>query len=217
MAYGFPFGFYEHNVDGFLLVGIPPVVPLAYAAYGWIAWTLARAMVRHDPRRAVGSERFTTPIIGTFVLAGFDFTYDAIFSTVNGMYSYRSPGGFFGVPVSNYVGWLLTGWVILQLWALIENRFVTRVVDTERSHWVLPAVIWAVLILPVVGQALLASPMIVSVGGREFIVGDIYAASVIAGLFTLVLAAAVALARVLGSSHRPRSPMTSIDQTETAS
>nr|MDT0667179.1 carotenoid biosynthesis protein [Micromonospora sp. DSM 115978] len=125
VAVGFPFGSYEHHTGGPRLLDVPLIVPSAYFAFGWIAWVLASVMVRNTPSRPVGAERFTTPLVATVALTGWDFTFDAVYSTVNAQYSYAEPSGHFGVPVSNFLGWLLTGWIIAQVFAVVEPRVST--------------------------------------------------------------------------------------------
>jgi uncharacterized membrane protein len=119
IAYGFPFGFYTHNAAGPKPLGVPLHVPLGYAFLGWLAWSLARVIVRSGPNDGGDAHRFTTPIIAALVLMGYDFAYDSIGSTARGMWTYRDHSGYFGVPLSNFLGWLLTGWLFFQAYALI--------------------------------------------------------------------------------------------------
>lgn len=203
VATGFPFGFYEHHTEGPALFDIPLVVPAAYFAYGWIAWALAIAIVRGGPSRPVGAERFTTPLVATMILTGWDFTFDMIFATVDGQYTYRDPGGFFGVPVSNFLGWLLTGWVIVQIFALVEERAASRAAPATLAQCVLPSLVWALPVLPLFGWFLAEPVGAVTVGGRTFLIADIYGTAFVTGLMTLLFVAVVAAVRVT-SARRER-------------
>ncbi|EFC83772.1 hypothetical protein FrEUN1fDRAFT_3132 [Parafrankia sp. EUN1f] len=195
VASGFPFGFYEHNTGGPRLLDIPLVVPLAYFGYGWIAWVLAAGIVRAVPARSTGAERFTTPLVAAVVLTGWDFTFDAVFATVNSQYDYRHPGGFYGVPISNFLGWLLTGWVIFQLFAVVETRVSHDRPASTQAARILPSVVWALPVLPLLGFYLSPPPGEVTVGERTFVIGDIYGTAFVTGLMTLGFVAVLALAR----------------------
>ena len=184
IAHGFPFGFYVHNLPGPKPLGVPPYVPLGYGVLGWIAWSVARLIVRVRPHDATGVNRFTTPIVAAFILAGYDFSYDPIGSTVLHMWTYRNPSGYFGVPLSNFAGWLFTGWVIFQLFALVEARFPPRHIGAGNvGFWLLPCFVWGAMVLqyPVL-YAYAPAGMSVA-GGRSFVTADIYEASVVTAFF----------------------------------
>lgn len=137
IATGFPFGFFMHVAPGPKLFGVPPHVPPGYFVFGWIGYAIAALLVRRDPARARGIELVATPLVGAFVMTGYDLAYDPIGSAVLGMWRYRDPSGYFGVPLSNFLGWLFTGWLMLQLFALVEARFAAATAATReigRAH-----------------------------------------------------------------------------------
>lgn len=195
VAYGFPFGFYEHLTGGPRLLDIPLVVPAAYFSYGWIAWLLATMLSRRTPTRPVGAERLTTPLVATLVLTGWDLTFDAVYATVDSHYRYTHPSGYFGVPVSNFLGWLLTGWLISQFYALVEQRTATRTPPATRAHWGLPSVVWAAPGLALLGFFLASPPGNVTVGSRTFVIADVYGSAFVTSLLTLGLVAVLAAVR----------------------
>lgn len=124
IATGFPFGSYTHHLPGLKPLGVPLVALAGWIMFSWLAWALARLIMRPVASVAIGgAERFTTPIVATFILGGYDLVNDPIGATAHNWYSYDHPTGALGVPLTNYLGWLLTGWVIFQLVALIETRF----------------------------------------------------------------------------------------------
>ena len=202
IATGFPFGFYTHNVHvGFKPLGVPWPVPLDYAVAGWFGWIIASLMARDDPSDGSGAARFTTPLIATFVLAGLDLPGDAIGATVLGQWTYRHPSGLFGVPLSNFLGWLFTGWVFYQLFALCQRRFPPHAATRRRGYWLAPCLIW----LGFAGRYLLAyragASAVVTVGGRTFFAADVYETSVILCLFTHVFVGLLGTVRALGAAR----------------
>ena len=206
IATGFPFGLFTHNVAGPKPLGVPLHVPLSYAVLGWLAWTLARLIIRDHPNHAFSFNRFTTPILATFILAGYDFAYDPIGATVLKTWTYQHPSGYFGVPLSNLLGWLLSGWVFFQLFALIEYRLPPRnPVTLKFGYWLLPCLIWGASALQYPIEFLLAPSGSVAVDGRSFMAADIYEAGVMSALLTTVFTALTATLRLCANSsiHRP--------------
>lgn len=205
IAWGFPFGFYVHNIPGPKPLGVPLSVPIAYMVAGWPAWVMARLIVRRHPDDVSGLSLIATPILGSLILAGYDFAYDPIGSTVLKAWTYRHPSGQFGVPLSNFLGWLVTGWTIFQLFALVEARFPPRrAAAAPRLYWLLPSVIWIGTAVPYVSWFIAAPAGQASVGGRSFVIADIYEAGLIAAILTMLPPALTAAFRVYADRTAPR-------------
>jgi putative membrane protein len=197
IATGFPFGFYHHQgAPGPAPLGVPVSVMMGYVALGWFAWTLARLIVRQTPWRTTGIEKFVTPLIGGFVLAGFDYPLDPIGSTVRNMWVYHHPSGQFGVPLTNYLGWIFTGWISFQLFAFLEHRFEAGPVVRERRFWLLPAIVWLTIGLQYPILFANAPAGTVDIGTSHFLVADIFEAAVAASLFSMIFVALLALTRL---------------------
>jgi putative membrane protein len=196
IATGFPFGFYVHHLPGPKPLGVPLPVPVSYFVFGWFAWTLARVVVRDDPTNAGPRHRFTTPLVATFILAGYDLAFDPIGASVLDLYTYRHPSGLNGVPLSNFLGWLFTGWVFFQLFALVEARFPPKAAAGRRSYWLPAILIWAAMAAQYPVLFARATDAVVVRGGRSFITSDIYETALILSLFTQVVFALVAAVRL---------------------
>jgi uncharacterized membrane protein len=89
---------------------------------GYLSWTLARAILGDNDARLKGLLSFATPTIASFVMVSWDLTIDPIASTVNGSWVWRDGGSYFGVPVSNFLGWYLTVYVFFQCFALYAGN-----------------------------------------------------------------------------------------------
>ena len=76
----------------------------------------------------------------------------------------------FGVPLTNFLGWVVTGWVAFQLFALLGPP-VRRIGPAS----VLPPVVWLAVHLPSVVTFVTAASAdptdAVAVAGRTFLVG----------------------------------------------
>ena len=198
IATGFPFGFYVHHLGPVLkLLGVPWLVPLGYVAAGWFAWTLACVLVRDHPSKSGGWARFTTPLIASFIVTGSDACFDPIGATARGQWTYRDPSGLSGVPLTNFLGWLLTCWVFYQIFALCEPRFRPRPITERTGYWVAPCLIWIAMAAQYPLMYRTASHAVVATGGRSFVVADIYETAVTMSLLTHVFVGLLAMVRAL--------------------
>lgn len=196
IANGFPFGHFVHNVDIYKPAGVSPLALISYAFLGWIAWTLAKVIALDRPDRNQPLSRITVPLVAAFILPGIDVPMDPIGATVDRNWTYTYPSGLFGVPLTNFLGWLLTGWVLFQLFALIERRFTATAASRTRAYWLLPCLMWFSMTIQLPFNWIRAAAGTASVGGRAFVIADIYEAAVITALFTMVPVVLFALVRL---------------------
>ncbi|CDO86621.1 carotenoid biosynthesis protein [Mycobacterium triplex] len=197
VATGFPFGSYTHHLPGPKPLGVPPVAIAGWIMFGWLAWALARVILRPFASVVVGgAERFTTPIVATFILGGYDLVYDPIGATAHDWYSYDHPTGALGVPLTNFLGWLLTGWLIFQLAALVETRFPARAVTRSRGYWLLPCLFWLFTTTQVFTSLIHPTDGSVVRGGKTIQIADVYESCASAAVFTIVLTGIMALVRL---------------------
>ena len=196
IAFGVPFGFFVHNMAGPRILSVPLPVIVGWVVLGWLAWTLARLLSRPDPVAPTRLDRFITPLVGTLVLGGYDLVVDPGAATVDRLFSYRAPSGLFGVPLANFVGWVLTGWLMMQAFALIEWRLPPRPAAHRRDYWVTPLLIWLLMPLSAVAAFLQAGTALVTAGDRSFHEADVREAAIICALFSTVLVAVLGMARL---------------------
>ncbi|SOX51823.1 carotenoid biosynthesis protein [Mycobacterium ahvazicum] len=205
VATGFPFGSYVHHLPGPKPLGVPPVAVASWIMFGWLAWALARVIIRAEPAVAgVGAERFTTPLVATFILGGYDLVYDPVGATAHDWYSYDHPTGALGVPLTNFLGWLLTGWLIFQLAALVESRFPVRPVTSGRGYWLLPCLFWLSTATQVFAGLIHPAAGTVVRGGKTIRIADVYESGASAALFTIVCTGIIALVRLYSRRPSPR-------------
>jgi uncharacterized membrane protein len=204
IATGFPFGSYTHHLPGLKPLGVPLVALAGWIMFSWLAWALARLIMRPVAATAVGgAERFTTPIVATFILGGYDLVYDPVGATAHNWYSYDHPTGALGVPLTNYLGWLLTGWVIFQLVALVEPRFPGGPVTQGRAYWLLPCLFWLTTTAQVFASLIHPTDGVVVRGGKTIVIADVYESCASAALFTVVFTGITALIRLYSRPPQP--------------
>jgi len=116
---GFPFGHYYYTDNlGPKLFLVPVLIGPAYLGTGYLAWTIARVISGATHSRLPGHLTFTVPLLAAFMMVAWDLSFDPIYSTINHAWIWLEGGSYFGVPFGNFLGWLLTTFVFLQLFAL---------------------------------------------------------------------------------------------------
>jgi uncharacterized membrane protein len=121
VATGWPFGHYHFAIEPNLPhVGtIPPVVGPLWFGMGYFSWIVAGTLLGGAGLRM--SRKFhliALPIVAAFVMTQWDVVMDPPESTISKVWIWHEGGGHFGVPVSNYIGWLLTSWLFYQAFAI---------------------------------------------------------------------------------------------------
>lgn len=118
---GFPFGHYSFTaVMGPKIFDLPVLLGLAYVGAGYVSWVVAEALVGREGRTA--TRLLLTPAVASCAMTAWDLAMDPVWANVDRAWIWRDGGGWFGVPLSNYFGWLLTTWVFYQAFALILAR-----------------------------------------------------------------------------------------------
>jgi len=115
VATGYPFGAYSYSdALGPRALGVPLVIPLAWTWMAWPSWLVAGRLVDGVLR---------VPVAG-LALASWDLFLDPQM-VAEGYWVWRDPRpalpGVPGVPISNYLGWLVVATVlaaILRRWSI---------------------------------------------------------------------------------------------------
>jgi len=123
VATGFPFGrYYFVELMGPKLFHVPVLLGLAYIGMAYVSWTLGRLIVGNSPRSAAGARVLAVPLAASFIMVAWDLAQDPVWATVLHGWVWRDGGPWFGVPISNYLGWYGTVLAIYLLFALYLCR-----------------------------------------------------------------------------------------------
>ena len=184
---GFPFGWYHYSdALGPKLFLVPLLIGPAYFGMGYLSWALARAILGDDDARLVGPLSFATPAIASFIMVSWDLTIDPMASTINGSWVWRDGGSYFGVPVSNFLGWYLTVYVFLQCFALYA-RSRSASYTKAPGYWSTPLLAYtSIIIAPIVSLFLNTEPAAVLTDpvGHQWQTHDIRSVEALVCLFT---------------------------------
>ncbi len=137
--WGFPYGdyYYLHDtMDRELWVlGVPFMDSLSYVFLSYCSYSLAVALLspngtarRHFmvlQTRAI-RRSWQTLVLGSFLFVFLDVLTDPLALQgyrwfLGQIYGYHHPGVYFGIPMSNFAGWLLVGFVLIGTLQLLDR------------------------------------------------------------------------------------------------
>ena len=140
---GLPFGDYAYADSlGPKLLDVPVIVPLAWVMMAYPSLLLGRRLARAAARRGRGRQPSTvvTVLTGGLCLAAWDLFLDPqMVAAGHWRWTHPTPAlpGVPGIPVSNYLGWLLVALVMVAVLHLLlpERRRATEDVPGVLLAW----------------------------------------------------------------------------------
>ena len=196
---GFPFGhYYFVELMGPKLLHVPVLLGLAYIGMSYVSWTLARLIVGNRSAPVAGAQVITLPLAASFIMVAWDLAQDPVWATILHGWVWRDGGPWFGVPVSNYLGWYATVFTIYLLFALYLQRLPAQAIPAERGLW-RPAILFYALcaagnVLQVIPQA--APAVVQDATGNAWRAADITGASALVSIFVMGAFAVLAWVRL---------------------
>src|SRR5260370_27490709 len=169
----FPFGHYHYTDNlGPKLFLVPLLIGPAYFATGYLAWVLGTVLIGDVGRKGSWFTTFAVPFIASFAMVAWDLGFDPSASTIHHTWIWEQGGGYFGVPLTNYLGWFFTVYVFFQLFALSLRLRRTSSIDAAsafpRTYYAQALIMYAVI-----GLAFVVAYL---VGGGNTLVTDAAAA-----------------------------------------
>ena len=213
---GFPFGHYHYTSDlGPKLFLVPLVIGPAYFGTGYLAWVLSTVLIGDVRPKTSAFTTFAVPFIASFMMVAWDLGMDPTSSTIRHSWIWEQGGGYFGVPLTNYLGWFFTVYVFFQCFALyLRLRKASREGEEPtftRSYYTQAIVMYAVIGLVIVVNYLVGSTntAITDAVGIVWQTRSIAEAEATVSIFTLLFAAALSAVKLLQGSVDV--PNTSVD------
>ncbi|MBA2589032.1 MAG: carotenoid biosynthesis protein [Alphaproteobacteria bacterium] len=196
-ATGFWFGDYHFVVGADLPhVGrIPLIVGFLYFATGYCAYICGLLITSG---RAGKVSPLAVSLAGALAMTQWDLVMDPVNSTHYGLWIWHHGGAFFGVPVTNFLGWFVEIIAFLAVTIFLRARgaqfdFAAR----PRSFWLVPIALYLAAGLSQVAPWLLAPDGSVTDGaGVVWRIRDLHEAAVLVALLTMVPTSLLALYRL---------------------
>ncbi len=170
VASGVPFGSYSYSstIGRFLPGGTPWTIPLS-----WLTATLGFHLVVSILRPGAGF-RPGRVLATSFLLLAWDLSLDPAMSTINGFWTWAREGAWYGVPVSNLVGWYLSGLVFA---GILESFRIQQIAQSPDLRWLagflalqaatpLAMVATEGMLPAAIASVVVASITLYSIGGR---------------------------------------------------
>jgi uncharacterized membrane protein len=156
---GFPFGHYRFTeLMGPQLFGLPILLALAYVGMGYLSWILGMVIIECQDKPLSGRKIVQLPLAASFIMTVWDISMDPVWADIDHAWVWRDGGLYYGVPISNFLGWFLTVYIFYQLFALyLRNRMS---IPLPTSHWHLAILFYAA---SAAGNLLVVAPL--SLGG----------------------------------------------------
>ena len=184
---GFPFGPYHYtDVLGPKLFLVPLLIGPAYLGTGYVSWVLADILLATNQRRdALGT--IATPLLATFIMVGWDACLDPASSTLSKIWIWHTGGGYFGVPLTNYLGWFLTVFLFMQAFALYLRARTTPPLPVPQGHWFQAVFFFFVMALDFpAGHLGVTNAAVTDATGKVWQTADILETAAIMSLFTMM-------------------------------
>jgi uncharacterized membrane protein len=194
---GFPFGLYHYTGIG-KIFEVPWFIGPAYLATGYLAWVVATALLGDVRRNSSWLTTIGTPVIGAFAMTAWDLSLDPGASTITHVWIWHNSGGFFGVPLGNFLGWTFTVYLFMQVFALyLRSRGPltipgqTRASDLQGVMLYAATTIWF-FVRYFTGERTTVTDAV----GTSWRTGDIYETSVLVTIYGMLFIALLALLRM---------------------
>lgn len=212
---GFPFGHYHYTDHlGPKLFLVPLLIGPAYVAVGYLSWVIGTVLI--GPVRK-GSRLFNTvavPAIATFAMVFWDICMDPGMATVQQNWIWEGGGGFFGVPLVNYLGWFLTVYLFLLMFALFLRHRGDATIDViplRKSYYYQAIAMYGAVALKYPTRYLADlvgghSESVTDAAGHTWWTGDINETAALMSLVTMLFVTVLAALQL--AQGRPTLPRT---------
>jgi len=167
---------------------------------GYFSWVVAGTLLWASARPHRKLELMALPVVAAFVMTQWDVVLDPPESTISKAWIWHNGGAHFGVPLSNYLGWLLTAWLFYQAFALYLNRRSQVSAPSGQHRRTLRLV---AILLYLASGLTHVTPWLIGQSGEVadaanhvWRVGDLHETTVVVMLFTMVFTSMLAVLRL---------------------
>ena len=192
---GFPFGHYFFTgLMGPKIFDLPVLLVMAYLGIGYCSWVLALLILGSRDKPLSGAGVVALPLLASLIMVAWDVSMDAIWSNLDHGWIWLDGGSYFGVPISNFLGWYLTAFLFYQAFALYLRANPAQARQMQPMLLRAPIVVYGLCALGnlLVFRKGLFPPTATDATGKVWLTGDILIASVVVSLLVMTPFAVVA-------------------------
>jgi putative membrane protein len=159
---------------------------------------LAGILIGDVKRNSDGWQVVATPVVGAFIMVLWDLAMDPMASTLAQWWIWHKGGGYFGVPLQNFLGWYLTVFAFMLIFALYLSRYgPEESVPQPKSYYRQAIAMYAVVALDFVASYILkGSEHVTDATGMTWRSGDIYETSALVALLTMMFVVVITTLKV---------------------
>lgn len=192
IAFGFPFGNYHYNIVGFRIWNVPISIMPTYFGIAYTSWIVSQAAIGHFNSKINGIYKFIVPISAALVMTMYDLVQDPIASTIQGQWIWEEGGVYFGVPISNFAGWVFVVYVFMQIFTLFISKqdisAKNKNIDKKKGFWLEAIVMYLAMGMGFVLEAFVCKENIEIITSMGMI-----------SVFTMIFTSVIALLNVINS------------------
>jgi len=104
----------------------------------YVSWTLARLIVGKPYTPVTGTRIVALPLVASFIMVAWDLAQDPVWGTVLHGWAWLDGGPWFGVPISNYLGWYGNVFTIYLLFTLYLRAKPAPAIPNRQANWPQP-------------------------------------------------------------------------------
>jgi len=125
---GIIFGSYHYTeIMGPKIFGtLPALIPLVWLVIGYCAVEAAEWLFAWPAGPLRLRRRLAGAVIAAFMMTSWDLVMDPV-TVAQSAWFWHGGGAWFGIPISNYTGWLLTSLLIQVIFAVLRRPYDTTV------------------------------------------------------------------------------------------
>ncbi|MEW6681567.1 MAG: carotenoid biosynthesis protein [Nitrospirota bacterium] len=212
IAIGSPFDRYHYtNFFHAPMIGrVPLDVGVLYFGMGYTAWVIGNILLdKADARLNQRLNRIALPVVAAFVLAMWDVVLDPTSSTIHNVWIWHNSGGYFGVPLTNFVGWYVVAYLFFQGFAFyltVRARHTPIRTNTQgKGYWLPPVVLYLLVAAGYIATyAISPNTEHADALGYVWRSRDIYETAAIISIYTMGFAGGLAVLRLFQHPPEPR-------------
>lgn len=202
---GFPFGNYYYSDLLGPKIGHAPIFLIGYFGFCYLSWSLAGAILNKYKNHLTKSDVIILPIVATFIAVMFDYVMDPYAATVLGAYIWEDGGSYFGVPFSNFMGWYLCIYTIIQVFAVYEyfrRRTSEPEIMKKKTFWLQTTLTYLIGAIQMPMLAIFGdNTTVISETGQIYNTIEIYQVLTLVGITTMLFVTLLGVINIFGSKE----------------